>query len=89
MIEPLQTKEIVAIVAVVATFSVPVLIVAMAFTFKAYTLKLKHKAAALDGPVLQRFDELAARITRIEQRLANLETIVLESEKKREFDRAL
>ena len=33
--------------------------------------------------------EVLARLDRMERRIANLETIVLESEKKREFERAL
>lgn len=89
MLNTLQARDLVSIVAVVATFAVPVLIVAMAFTYKAYAVKMKHKVAALDDRVLRRLDEMAERFNKIERRLANLETIVLEREKHNEFDRAL
>lgn len=72
----------------IAPFAVPILIVAIVFAFKAYELRLKH-SSALDTPTLRRLDDLTERIAKIERRMANLETIVLDTEKKREFDRAL
>lgn len=72
----------------IAPFMVPIMIVAIVFTFKAYELRLKQGAQA-DTPTLRRLDDLTERIAKIERRLANLETIVLEREKHNEFDRAL
>ena len=48
-------------------------------------LKIRAKADLSRG----QYDELVSRMAALEQRMANLETIVLEEEKKKAFERAL
>lgn len=53
-------------------------------------LDRKPKGAGRDPRELRRdIEALASQFERIEERLANLETIVVETEKKRAFERAL
>lgn len=71
-----------------APFAVPVLIVATVFAYKAYELRVKHGAAP-NPELIRRLDDLAEHMAKLERRVSNLETIVLEAEKHKQFDRAL
>lgn len=72
-----------------APFVMPVLIVAIVFVYKAYIATLKLQSDPKNAEIAQRLDTLCARMERVERRMANLETIVLDEEKRRSFDRAL
>ena len=50
---------------------------------------LKNKIKALSEKELTRYDELTAQMKKIEKRMANLETIVLDLEKWKNFDQAI
>lgn len=62
-----------------------ILIVVTAGTFSKWIRK-QSKEEDSEGA---RQEEILTRLGRIEQRLANLETIVLETEKEKEFERLL
>lgn len=71
---------IVAIVAIICIYKF------LRFAVERGTAHKFQGAQAFSGPAQ---DKLAERIDRIEKRMANIETIILEREKKSEFERAL
>lgn len=72
-----------------APFAMPVLIVAIVFIYKAFLATLKAQADPQNAEIAQRLDAVCARLDKMERRMANLETIVLDEEKRRSFERAL
>lgn len=75
-----------------APFMVPVLIVAIVLTHKTFMAWIKYRTDVQgEAPrrLELRLDELAQRLEKIERRMANVETIVLEKEKCHEFERTL
>jgi hypothetical protein len=64
-----------------------VLIVMLGMTVDIVKIRSKAKAASAEGE--KRIEELMARMTKLEDRMANLETLVLEQEKRRPFDELL
>lgn len=75
----------VAIVAIVFTF----ITIIVALNLVAGLFKAKIKSRDLSQNAERRCAEMGARLSKIEQRLGNIETIVIESEKHREFERKL
>ena len=59
-----------------------VIIVAITTFSEIYRARVRTGAKGLE----KRLEQLITRMTRIEERMANLETIVLEREKERKFD---
>jgi hypothetical protein len=51
--------------------------------------KFRYQAESSNEGTTARISELSRRLEKIEQRMANLETIVLDAEKNRQFDRSL
>ena len=49
-------------------------------------IKSGHRSRSVDSATRKLIDEFDQRIARMEERLANLETLVLDSEKNRRFD---
>ena len=75
-----------------APFVMVVIIMLIMFSYRAYLSWLKYGAGAhgdVEKRLEKRFDEIGERIGKIEHRLANLETIVLEEEKHKSFERLL
>jgi len=72
------------------------LIIGMVLAFRAYRIHKLGKDAERNWGLSRLFrrddaplKEIAARMDKLEQRMANIETIVLESEKHRDFERSL
>lgn len=64
-----------------------VCIVAFGVVSEMYRARLK--ASSLHEKQRKFFEELSDRMTRIESRMASIETIVLEHEKRKQFDNSL
>ena len=66
---------------------IPIVAIVAVTTIKLARMKMEaHAASAVRGAEA---GELVAKLDQLEQRMANLETIVLNAEKRREFDRVL
>ena len=59
----------------------------MSFVHKWVAMRLKNRRD--DTAVVQRYDGITARVHSLEERVANLETVILETEKHRRFDQEL
>lgn len=73
----------------IGPFMVPVFIVAIVLIYKAFELTVKQRNATPNPELIRRLDDLAERMAKLERRMSNIETIVLEAEKHKQFDRAL
>ena len=51
--------------------------------------KLRYKRRTEDVDIVQRLDDIGARVQALEERVANLETVMLEAEKHRRFEHEL
>lgn len=61
----------------------------VAFGVMSEMYRARLKASSLHESQRKIFDELSDRMTRIESRMASIETIVLEHEKRKQFDNSL
>ncbi len=78
-----------ATVAIVALFIVAVVWMNTAHLRHGRGMKSSDIAKQIDQKLDERLADADAPLAKLEERLANLETIVLEEEKRKEFDRKL